>query len=367
MYTATTNLIASAHEKERNKADKTRTRTVFITSLQLAVLVGVIFGFGLCSSASTLLKSLLGKGQGISPEVLSTAKKYVQIRALGMPAAVVIGSAQSACLGMKDTRSPLYVMLAAALVNLLGDIIFVPNGNPWIGGAAGAAWATVFSQYAALAMFLKWLKMKPVKDKSETDANNLKMDMGTKEESSTKSKSFSTRGILHGHFKSRDLLKLPSSFDTAKKFWSYVVPVTTTTIGRVSGYIAMSHVCSSALGTVDMAAQQIVLAFFLCFTPMCDSLNLAAQSFVPGIFEFEGDRRLRASALKRTVQNFVKTGCIFGAVLTGVVSCMPLVSGFFTRDPLVAASANSATPFLAVIFAMSGIVCAGEGKCERSA
>ena len=50
-----------------------------------------------------------------------------RIRALDIPAAVIIGSAQSACLGMKDVRSPLYVHFAAAVVNFL-------RGG-WVSGA----------------------------------------------------------------------------------------------------------------------------------------------------------------------------------------------------------------------------------------
>ena len=177
-----------------------------------------------------------------------------------------------------------------------------------------------------------------------------------------KKKAFSTRGLLNGRFMKRDLLSSPSSINTAKKFWPFFIPVTTASIGKVSGYIAMSHVVSSTLGTVDMAAQQIVLAFFLCFTPMCDSLNLTAQSFVPGIYEYKGDDKVRSAVLRKTVINFMKAGGIFGGALTGIVACMPLISKLFTRDASVIASMNSTTPFLMVIFAMSGIVCGGEGN-----
>ena len=64
--------------------------------------------------------------------VISAAKNYVMRQALRLPAAVLIGVAQSACLGMKDTRSPL---------RLLQFCEFYVGGNPiaWLGGAAGAA------------------------------------------------------------------------------------------------------------------------------------------------------------------------------------------------------------------------------------
>uniref|UniRef100_A0A7S2WN91 Polysaccharide biosynthesis protein C-terminal domain-containing protein n=1 Tax=Eucampia antarctica TaxID=49252 RepID=A0A7S2WN91_9STRA len=145
-----------------------------------------------------------------------------------------------------------------------------------------------------------------------------------------------------------------------KDFWPYVIPVSATSIGRVSGYIAMSHVVSSCFGTVEMAAQQILLSFFLCLTPICDSLNLTAQSFLPSIFEKRQSKN-RAVALKQTVRNFIKAGALFGAVLVGVVMCIPFLSKFFTVDSNVISLVTSVTPLLAIIFALSGVVCTGEG------
>ena len=55
-----------------------------------------------------------------------------------MPAAAVIGTSQAACVGMRDLKSPLYVPLAAAIINGLGDFFLVRNANPIIGGCAGA-------------------------------------------------------------------------------------------------------------------------------------------------------------------------------------------------------------------------------------
>ena len=342
MYTATTNLVAAASQSSKISQDQTELISTIITSLQLAMFVGIIFAVGLGASSTFFIKALLGKQQEIDIGVLSAAEKYVRIRALGMPAAVLIGVAQSACLGMKDTRSPLLVMVAAALVNLMGDFIFVGNSNAWLGGAAGAAWATVFSQYAALVMFIHWLCSKPTESKQGKN-------------------SITTRGILHNHFRTRDLFMMPKCMNIVKKISEYLVPVTTTAIGRVSGYIAMSHVVSCSFGMADMAAQQIVLAFFLCFIPMCDSLNLTAQSLVPGIHEYREDLTLRSKVMKETVSNFMRAGGIFGLALTAIASLMPLVSHLFSRDAAVIASVNSTTPYLALFCAFAGVVCSGEG------
>ena len=264
MYTATTNLVAGEQEKESSCEDKPQTSKCLIKALQLSLYVGGALGSILMLFGRQLLKGIIGN-DAIDPEVFSAALKYVQIRALGMPAAVVIGSAQSACLGMQDIRSPLYVLLAAAVVNFFGDMIFVPMSNPWFGGASGAAWATVFSQYSALVLFLKWLTNKPkpptvnltsaileLTGKSDegkgrrknfrkalkalsfkTDGDDVDeerpawraiapfkhiSDLMDREKNEKKETPFSTRGFLSGKLRKRTILQFPKD---ANEFWPY--------------------------------------------------------------------------------------------------------------------------------------------------
>merc|ERR1712224_331501 len=107
--------------------------------------------------------------------------------------------------------------------------------------------------------------------------------------------------------------------DTREKFAPYVVPVTTTQVGRVSGYVAMSHVVASALGTASMAAQQVIVSIFYCLCPIADSLSLTAQSFVPIISEKKPSLE-KAAALKKILINFLKAGAVFGGAMMAAVS-----------------------------------------------
>ena len=166
LYTGATNLIAAAREHDEGVDGAPRTRSTLIGALQLSSWVGLGLGLTLFTLAKPLLRTIIGN-DGISPAVLDASLKYVRIRALGMPAAALIGTAQASCLGMQDIRSPLYVLLAAAVVNFMGDMCFVGCAHPWIGGAAGAAWATVFSQYAAVGLFVHWMRHKAVDKKAQ--------------------------------------------------------------------------------------------------------------------------------------------------------------------------------------------------------
>jgi len=413
MYTATTNLIAGAVEKdgadtmalkseEGNK--QPRTTKTLVTALRLALLVGITFGSILGTSAPFLLTKLMGNAS-LDPTVFNSALRYVQIRSLGMPAAVVIGTAQSACLGMKDVKSPLYVLAAAAGINLLGDILLVRNAHPWLGGAAGAAWATVLSQYGALLMFLRWLTVKNNKRADETNAGESNIDPMNFIKTTTKEarksvkvtfgnavqcgitfrkKLFSSmattpekkrsevmdnndalaKGFLsqtHNVASILNPLRLTKSKSTIKNFLPFVIPVTTTSIGRVSGFVTMSHVASSALGTCDMAAHQIAISIFCCLAPVVDALNQVAQSFVPGIFARKKSRA-RVDALRNTSINFAKVGALFGAVIVALVALgIPVLSKGFTTDPEVLSRVKHAIPGIAVFLGFDGLMCIGEG------
>ena len=388
MYTATTNLVAGARGKERLSDEKPKTKKTLINALQMSGYVGAVLGSALIMLGPVFLRAIIGN-DGIDPEVFAAALRYVRVRALGMPAAVIIGSAQSACLGLQDIKSPMYVLIAAAVVNFLGDIIFVPQASAWVGGAAGAAWATVFSQYAALAMFFKWMTGKPKKKDEPINLTKAILELTGKSDegkprrkkfrralqkftisskndeksevtiaTSKPEKDFSVRGFLAG--KEKELLSSPT-VEEAKVFWPYFLPVTTTQFGRVSAYISMIHVVSSALGTLSLAANQVILSVFYCLTPIADSLNLTAQSFVPSIAQ-KKESLSRARAMKETTVNFIKSGLLFSVGMVTAVNFIPFVSKFFTQDLAVIALVNSIVPVLSAVFATHGVLCALEGK-----
>eukprot|EP00571_Detonula_confervacea_P013898 CAMPEP_0172304172 /NCGR_PEP_ID=MMETSP1058-20130122/5612_1 /TAXON_ID=83371 /ORGANISM="Detonula confervacea, Strain CCMP 353" /LENGTH=150 /DNA_ID=CAMNT_0013015289 /DNA_START=718 /DNA_END=1167 /DNA_ORIENTATION=+ len=122
----------------------------------------------------------------------------------------------------------------------------------------------------------------------------------------------------------------------------------------------MSHVASSTLGTYDMAGNQIVFSIFCCLIPFVDALSQVAQSFVPAVFEAKEKSEERAT-LRKTISNFRKVGVGFGAMLVGLVACIPLISRYFTTDPMVLERVNSALPGVGLFCLVNGLMCAGEG------
>jgi Na+-driven multidrug efflux pump len=119
--------------------EHSETKKTLKTALRLSSRVGLGFSIFIITLSNMMLKLLIGNNS-VGSEVMGAAQKYVWVRALSMPAAAMIGSAQAACLAMQDVKSPLLITLVAAVINLVGDLVLVPHKNPWVGGAAGAAW-----------------------------------------------------------------------------------------------------------------------------------------------------------------------------------------------------------------------------------
>jgi Na+-driven multidrug efflux pump len=355
LYTGTTNIIAVAQERDRCFNGRPTTARAFLGALHLSLWTGAALGVALIAFTRPMLRGIIGNDV-MDPAIFSASMKYVRIRALGMPAAALIGTAQAACLGMKDVKSPLNVILVASVVNLVLDLCLVGLPQPWIGGAAGAAWATLVAQWTAAGLFLQWLGRKPARDVA-------KMDFGESLKASKRQlqhpNSFSTRGFLSGRINRSAFWKQPES-DVKKGFQPYVVPVTTTQVGRCSTYVAMGHVVSSSLGIVPMAANQIVTSIFYTLIPVADSLSLTAQTFLPRI-STQPDGPMKAGALQQTILNLSKVAGICGLFLAAVVACIPAGLTLFTADEAVVSLVQELVPILVVIFSLHGVFCGAEG------
>jgi Na+-driven multidrug efflux pump len=376
LYTGTTNLIAGASENDNNDGESISAQETLLGALRVSLRVGLGFCVFLLIGGNTMLHGLIGRNT--LSQVLPPAQKYVWIRSLGMPAAAMIGSAQAACLGLQDVKSPLLITLLAAVVNLIADVTLVRHPHPWIGGTAGAAWATTLSQYVAVACYLQWLCRGSIVGSSLwrgmvgklTLLRNGMVPMNGRvsaEQETDRAPRYkiSTRGILKGRFQLRDLfVKRRGSRSTFHDFAPYVVPVTTTQVGRCSVYVAMGMVVSS-LGSISMAANQILNAFFYALIPIADALSQTAQALLPPIFEAtnQNDNDTKSiDVLQSSLLSFLKAAILCGAALTGIVATIPwLTKTWMTTDPAVQQIVNSVVPIHMLIFTLHGIFCASEG------
>ncbi|OEU09270.1 hypothetical protein FRACYDRAFT_228830 [Fragilariopsis cylindrus CCMP1102] len=376
LYTGTTNMIATS--KQKKTADEIKDS--FIGSLRFAFLIGTGLGGLILLTSKRMLVPLIGNDT-IDTEVIRAAWKYVAIRAFGMPAAAMIGTSQAACLGLQDNKTPFQIIITAAVMNLVLDIALVGRKIPWVGGTAGAAWATTASQYFALGLFF------------------YKFTSSTRRQQQPAAKG---KQAIHKRFVGRKI-EMESFFalpckKTIQDFSPYIIPVTTTQIGRCSTYIAMGHVVSSTLDTASMAAQQIITSIFYTLIPIGDSCSLAAQSFLPSIISAASDSNTNTDTdttadttntttttqqqhntssaksqsekpvanstiidMNQTIKNIYKVAGCLGIFLSLIAISIPFACPLLTSDTAVTSIVQSVVPIMFALLSTHGFFCASEG------
>lgn len=343
LYIGTTNMIATSRESSKDEDIK----DTFMGSLRLSFITGTGLAVWLLLTSRRLLVPLIGN-KNVDVELLDAAWRYIAIRSLGMPAAAMIGTSQAACLGLKDNRTPFFIIIFAATLNLVLDVALVGRKASWVGGTAGAAWATTIAQYFALALFLK-----------KFGHENHSMEESSKIFSKPKRKLLSTDGLLRNRLCWKTFFNLPCQ-KTIDQFAPFVVPVTTTQIGRCSTYVAMSHVVSSTMNTASMAAQQIICSIFYALIPIGDSCSITAQSFLPPLVSLKPSET-RTQAIRKTITNIFKVSGILGIFLTLVALSIPLACPYLTSDLRVIQTVHEVVPAMLFILSTHGIFCASEG------
>jgi len=113
----------------------------FADGMLLAVLLGLMIGTITQMACGPLLARFYHLQRGTA--VYGLATSYLRIRALAAPAATATLVGAGIAFGLGDSRTPLFAVLAAMIINLAGDIFLVPRF-----GLVGAAIATASATWA---------------------------------------------------------------------------------------------------------------------------------------------------------------------------------------------------------------------------
>jgi len=138
----TTSLIARHH----GAGDGTACRAVLGQSAVLALGLATLL-----LTAGPWLAPLVIGWMGASPEVAALAQSYTQIRLLSAPASLLNFALIGWFIGLQDTRRPLAILATTNLLNIALDALLILGLGL---GSDGAAWASVLSEYAGLAVGL---------------------------------------------------------------------------------------------------------------------------------------------------------------------------------------------------------------------
>lgn len=251
--------------------------------------LGVVIAVALWALAEPLLRALGARG-----EALGYAVDYLSWSMLGLPGMLLVLAAVGILRGLQDTRTPLYVAGAGAVVNVgLNYLLVYPLGL----GVAGSAIGTSLVQWGMAAVYLVLV----------------------------------ARGCRrHGVGL---LATTPARLGSILKVGSWLM---LRTLSMRVALLATVFVVTSQ-GSTNLAAYQIVMAFFSFLAFALDALAIAAQALLG---KEMGARDVRAEEGKRHVRRLmgrlVRWSLGFG-VVTGLLC--PLV-GFglgwvFTSDPQV--------------------------------
>ncbi|KAL0907837.1 hypothetical protein M5K25_022280 [Dendrobium thyrsiflorum] len=259
---------------------------------QLSMLLFIAFTSGLGMFLFTkffglqILTAFSGSG---NVHLVSAANSYIQIRGLAWPAILVGMVAQSASLGMKDSWGPLKALTVASAVNGLGDVILCSICGY---GIAGAAWATMFSQVIAAFMMV-------------TSLNK------------TGFRVFS--------------ISIPSQSDFYQVY-EIAAPVFATMTAKVAFYSLLTYFATS-MGTITVAAHQVMINVFCMCTVWGEPLSQSAQSFMPELIHGANRSLFRARIL---LKSLVIIGAIAGLTLGIIGTSLPWSFPiFFTADRVV--------------------------------
>lgn len=303
---ATTPMVAQA----RGRGDIAGSGLIVRRAMALAVGLGAVSTAVLALAAEPLVR-LMQAG----PEVIDPAVSYLRIRAFAVTALLIITAANGAYRGFKDTKTPLYVTLAVNGLNVVLDWWFI-FGLEF--GLEGAAVATVIAQWIGALVFV-WL----------------------------------LRGVGRRERWALDRIRL---VDLRPFVTVGGVLVVRTLMIMLSLTIAAA--AAARIGTIEVAAHQVVAQLWFLLAMVVDALAIAAQALVA---ELEGadDRKGVRALSDRLLRWGVGVGVVLG-VTVGVGG--HLLAPVFTTDGAVQDAIRSVLfiaalmqPIAAWVFVADGI------------
>lgn len=284
--------------------------------LWAALLVGVVLALGMWLLAEPLLRVM-----GANDEVLGFALDYLRPSLLGLPAMLIVLATVGTLRGLQDTKTPLYVALAGALVNLLLSWFFVyPAGL----GVTGSAVATAIVQWAMAVVMggIVWRGM-----------HRHRVRMGA------------------------HLASILSVFRVGS--WLMLRTLTMRIALLATVFVV------TAQGPVNLAAYQLTMSFFSFLAFSLDSLAIAAQALLGKEMGIQnlGTEQGR-SAVIELKNRLIRWSLGFGVILGILCPVIGFAGGWiFTPDPAVQHLFALATlviavgqPIAAYVFILDGVL-----------
>jgi putative MATE family efflux protein len=282
--------------------DERAARGLGVQALWLAAAIGLVL---------VLLAELLARPattlMGGTGHTADLAVLYIRIAAIGLPFALIALAGQGYLRGVGNLRTPLRIVIAANVANILLELLFV-YAFRW--GVAGSAWGTAIAQ-AGMGIAFAASIGGPVR---APDPDRI-----------------------------RPLLRIGGEIfvRTAALYASFVV---------ASAVIAR-------IGTASLAAHQIAFQLWTFLALVLDSVAIAGQVIV-GRMLGASDARAAYAASRRMIGWSTALGAVLGLAMLALASVLPHA---FTDAPAVLDQAHKIWPLFALMQPLAGLVFALDG------
>jgi putative MATE family efflux protein len=276
-------------------------------ALWLALGVGVIVATVIAALAVPLVHGLGGEA-----DVAAKAVRYLRIAVLGVPMALIALAGQGFLRGVGDLRTPLVVVVAANVANIVLELLFV-YGFHW--GLDGSAAGTVVAQAGMGIAFVVALLRAPAESRRPDWA-----------------------GI-------RSLVSIGAL-------------LLVRTAALIGCFAFATSICAR-IGQASLGAHQIAFQLFGFLALVLDAIAIAGQVIV-GRALGAGDPDAAYAAARRMLEWSVGAGLVIGGVFLALTDVVPRA---FTTDAAVIERAHAMWPLFcalwppaAIVFALDGIL-----------
>jgi putative MATE family efflux protein len=285
--------------------DERTAATLGVQALWLASAIGVV----LVALAELLARPAV-EVMGGTGHTADLAVTYMRIAAIGLPFALIALAGQGYLRGMSNLSTPLKIVIASNLVNVVLEVVFV-YGFGW--GVAGSAWGTAIAQ-AGMGLAFARLLWRAAAGSRRPNLDRI-----------------------------RPLLRIGGEIfvRTAALYGSFVV---------ASAVLAR-------IGTASLAAHQIAFQLWTFLALILDAIAIAGQVII-GRTLGAGDAGSAYDAARRMIGWSLALGTLLGAVMLALTWTLPHA---FTDDAAVIDRAQAVWPLFALMQPLAGVVFALDG------
>lgn len=131
--------------------DETGMRKSIASSTVLSIAFSVLLTAVCCLLAHQLIHVMQ-----IPQDIAQEAYDYMFVVLLGTGATIFYNTISNILRALGDSRTPLYFLVFSSILNIILDLVFILSFHM---GVAGAAWATILSQFISAALSL-WVGLK---------------------------------------------------------------------------------------------------------------------------------------------------------------------------------------------------------------